>query len=57
MELFRALLTPLKILASWGLMIAITASLFGSAGHAQSDRALPTLHAPEMVIEVVPLVR
>ena len=57
MEMFRALLTPFKILASWVLMIAITASLFGTAGHAQTHRAMLTLQAPEVVVEVAPLVR
>lgn len=57
MELFRAVLTPTKILASWVLMVAITASLFGTSSHAQTDRALPALLAPEVVIEVTPLVR
>ena len=57
MEMFRALLTPFKIIASWVLMIAITASLFGTAGHAQTSRDRPTLLAPEVVVEVAPLVR
>ncbi|MBS2022613.1 MAG: hypothetical protein JST92_09400 [Deltaproteobacteria bacterium] len=52
MELFRSLLTPMKIIATWLLCLGIMASLFVSAADAHADRNLPVMRGAEVVIEV-----
>lgn len=56
MEMFRALLTPVKIVASWLLATAIFASILaGPASRAAPHQPLPVLQAPAVEILVSPI--